>query len=215
MVDTYFPNDSEIQLAKIYTSNGGLEYQHFFITDKYGALFLELSSKRSRTPNSEDFYYTNRVQCNTLPYLKYSICEKTYVTPAIKERMTQMLGMCNYSLCLRNSEHIANYIFKGVWASFQMEEGGALLSYFRSKMTTDQLNKINIFPSTIQPKTIGGSSFSKMYSMIDKQYTPTSFQYFSSGNKDSYNILVVGKSSQKPRSVSRNNIKICKNKILF
>lgn len=156
LVDGYFPDKSEIQLAKIDICNGGLDYQHFFIADANGAHFLELSSKRSRTPNSDDFYYTNRVQCNTMPYDKYDVCKTAVVTPAVKERMTQMLGMCNYSLCLRNSEHVANYIFNGFWASFQMEEGGDLLYYFQNKMTENQRKKINEFPSTISPKTVEG-----------------------------------------------------------
>lgn len=111
--------------------------------------------------------------------------------------MIQLLGMCNYSLCLRNSEHVANYIFSGLWASLQMEQGGELMSFFRDKMTKDESKKINTFPSSISPKTVGGSSSRKLYSMIDKQYNPTRFQYHLDGNEESYNILVVGKPSDK------------------
>lgn len=194
VIDKYFPDNSEIQLASLNVSNGGLDFQHFFITDEQGAHFLELSS--SAQNSAEECYATHRVQCNTLPHTNYVVCPargKAKLTLAIKERMIQMLGMCNYSLCLRNSEHVANYIFNGIWASFQMEGSGSLLSFFESMMTEDQRKKINIFPSTISPKTVKGSSCPKLYSMIDRQYTPTRFQYFSDGNDDSYNILVVGK----------------------
>lgn len=37
--------------------------------------------------------------------------------------------------------------------------------------------------------------------MIDKQYIPTSFQYFSNGNEDSYNILVVGEAYNKKKKL--------------
>lgn len=199
LVDSYFPEGSEIQLAKLTEVRGGLQYQHFFITDTKRKHFLELASLG---PNSEEIVYdTSRVQCNTLPRDKYEICgkneNKKEITAEIKERMIQMLGMCNYSLCLRNSEHVANYIFNGLWASMQMEKGGDLFSFFQSTMNKDQSKKINTFPSTISPKTVGGSSSPKLYSMIDKQYNPTRFQYYSDGDEESYNILVVGEPSAK------------------
>ncbi|KAG4068246.1 hypothetical protein HA402_007766 [Bradysia odoriphaga] len=189
VIDEYFPNDTEIQLASHIVSNGGLGYQHFFITDTTGARFLELSSADQ---NSEKCYDTYRVQCNTLPHGKYEWTMEKTVNLEIKERMIQLLGMCNYSLCLRNSEHVANYIFTGKWASLQMEGSGSLSSFFESKMTENQRKKINIFPSTIAPKTVEGSSCPKLYSIIDKQYTPTRFQYFLDANEETYNILVVG-----------------------
>lgn len=192
LIDRYFPENVEIQLAKRDVSVGGLKYQQFFITDMKGTHFLELSNFDS---SEEQLYESFRVQCNTLPRT-YVVCGKTEpVTPEIKERMSQMLGMCNYSLCLRNSEHVANYIFNGKWVSFQMEEKGQLYEFFRSEMTDAQLKKINIFPSTIPPKTIGDSGGPKLYSMIDKQYVPKKFQYFSDADNTSYNVLVVGKSN--------------------
>lgn len=193
LIHRYFPIDSEIQLRKVDVSNGGLDYQHFFICDAKKTWCVELSGKRPTPSNANDFYCTNRVQCNTLPYEKDVLCKGAVMTPAIKERMAQVMGMCNYSLCLRNSEHIANYIFSGFWASFQMEKDGKLFSYFNKKMTLHQRKKINIFPSAIAPRTVAEGNCGRLYSMIDKQYTATGFQYFSNGNSDSYNILVVGK----------------------
>lgn len=197
VVEKYFPNDTKIQIASQDVCYGGLNYQHFFISDTKAAHFMELSSLEQ---NSEELYDLFRVQCNTLPHTKFLVDvdasgkpKTTLVTPEIKERMIQMLGMCNYSLCLRNSEHVANYIFYGSWTSFQMEEDGCLLKYFRSTMTEDQHKRINLFPSSISPKTVGGGCGTKLYAMIDQQYTPTKFQYFSDADEESYNILVVGK----------------------
>lgn len=193
-IDDFFPDDGQIRLANRNVGVGGLYYKQFFITDMNGEHFLELSNLE---PMSYDrLYETFRVQFNTLPHGNFTVCgEAKDITPAIKERMTQMLGMCNYSLCLRNSEHVANYIFIGHWASLQMEGRGDLLDYFHNKMTEAERKKINMFPSTIRPKTIGGSSDSgaKLYSMVDKQYVPIKFQYFADDGTDSYNILVVGK----------------------
>ncbi|XP_037042903.1 uncharacterized protein LOC119079220 [Bradysia coprophila] len=189
LIDMYFPDESDIYMGKLDVNVGGLRYQDFFITDTNRAHFIELSGKSSNIPTA---YCTKRVQFNTLPYEEYNIFKTTKMTPMIKERMTQIMGMCNYSLCLRNSEHVANYIFSGTWASFQMEEGGVLSPFFKDKMTKEQQKHINIFPSSISPKTVSGSNCRRLYSMIDKQYTPTGFHYFSKANGGSYNILVVG-----------------------
>lgn len=214
LLESFFPEGSEIQLAKRSECRGGLTYQHFFITDTNGVYFLELTSL---IQNSDAVYDTHRVQCNTLPHSNYAIVsvkdEKNAkeVTPDIKERMIQMLGMCNYSLCLRNSEHVANYIFSGLWASFQMEKGGYLFYHFESKMTKDGSKKINTFPSSISPKTVGRMLMPpKLYSIIDKQYNPTGFQYYSDGNENSYNILVVGKASEHQQNVMIPNLYVAK-----
>lgn len=191
LIDSYFPDDSEILLCETDASNGGLDYRHFFISNEKKTKSVEFSVNRLATLQSADIYDTYRVHCNTLSYAKYDIRKGTLITPAIKERMAQLMGMCNYSLCLRNSEHVANYIFSGFWASLQME--GVLWSYFGSKMTEDQRKRINTFPSVISPKTVANAGREKLYSIIDQQYTSTKFQYFSDGNDDSYNILVAGK----------------------
>lgn len=73
LIDTYFPDDSEIQLAKLKECRGGLDYQHYFITDTKQRHYLELSSL---CQNSDEVYETYRVQCNTLPHVNYEICEK-------------------------------------------------------------------------------------------------------------------------------------------
>lgn len=195
VLDRSFPNNSEIYLAKQHVNFGGLMYHHYFITDTREVHFLELSNF-GQTSDSKLFYETKRVQVNTLPHMNNEIIKTTKVTTAIKERMVQVMGMCNFSLCLRNSEQVANYIFSGEWMSLQMEAEGALLQYFGNMMNPIDLKKVNVFPSTILPTSIGGRSSPKLYSMIDKQYTPTSFQYYSDGNKDSYNILVVGKDNK-------------------
>lgn len=192
LIDRYFPKHSKIKQAKRFVCVGGLTYEHFFITDMKEKFFLEFSSE---VKDSEKLYDTHRVQLNILPHGKFDVCNDTEMTPEIRERMIQMLGMSNYSLCLRNSEHVANYIFTGHWVSFQMEAGGGLFSHFQSNMTADQRKRINVFPSTISPTTIEGKITPALYSMIDKQYNATSFQYFSNGNEESYNILVVGKAT--------------------
>lgn len=190
VIDLYFPANSEIQLAKQNVCVGGCSYQHFFITDTKGAHFLEFICLER---NPREFYSAFRVQSNTLPHGTFEVLKKKNVTLEIKERMVQMLGMSNYSLCLRNSEHVANYIFSGIWASFQMEGDGCLLNYFSYAMTESVRKEINQFPSAILPKTVGAITGPKVYSMIDQHYAPARFNFFSDFNEETYNILVVGK----------------------
>lgn len=76
-------------------------------------------------------------------------------------------------------------------------------------MTENVRKEINQFPSAILPKTVGAITGPKVYSMIDQHYVPARFNYFSDFNKETYNILVVGKTEQ---SVLLS--KICKKNVL-
>ena len=51
----------------------------------------------------------------------------------IRERIFHVLGMKNYSLCLRNCEHVVNYKIRNRWISSQMEEEqGVIFNSFKS-----------------------------------------------------------------------------------
>merc|ERR1712037_329054 len=66
-------------------------------------------------------------------------------------RMRKVCGMTNYSLGLRNCEHVARYIQSGVWVSFQMAEGGPLRSIFQG-LVTKFSTLINMLPEELVPK---------------------------------------------------------------
>jgi len=51
---------------------------------------------------------------------------------AILKRTYQMLGMCNYSLLLRNCEYVARYIMQGVWHCSQHSGDGLFNHVFKS-----------------------------------------------------------------------------------
>ena len=86
-----------------------IKYQHWFVTDRKwtiefgGGEHIDASVSVHDNPkqnyvDSKEFSYTNEVRI----------------------RMEKVCGATNYSLALRNCEHVARYIFCGHWASFQM-----------------------------------------------------------------------------------------------
>ncbi|OXA37242.1 GTPase IMAP family member 4 [Folsomia candida] len=173
---------SAILLAYQDRKFNSVPYQHWFITD--GQYFLEFGSPSD--------LYNARVQINTVPRSPFQIETQGSVDDSTRDRIFQVLGMCNYSLCIRNCEHVANYIFRGRWVSFQMEEGGVLKNTFRRFIVDDNLRKVNAFPSTIRPDVFSEGKGKRMYSFISNHYNATQFNYFLDHNEDTYNILVIG-----------------------
>lgn len=100
--------------------------------------------------------------------------------------------MSNYSLCLRNCEHVANYIYRNRWMSAQMDsQEGKIFDYFISYMMDENKRLINTFPSCIRPYIFGGNK-SKLYSFIDGNFVASKFDYYLDHSEDTYNILVIG-----------------------
>jgi hypothetical protein len=167
---------------------GGIDYQHWFVTDR--THFIEFGSV------SVDIYKA-RVTINTNTR-SYSLDSKNgalvrKMGQDVRDRVHHVLGMSNYSLCLRNCEHVANYIFRGRWVSSQMDSDmGELLKRFRSYMMGNQIRLVNTFPSCIRPHIFNNEETNKLYSFIDDHYIATRFDYYLDSDEDTYNILVVG-----------------------
>ena len=113
-----------------------VEYQHWFITD--GAIVIEFGGGD---------VLENTVLVHKNPKQDYIIDDSFYLTTEIKKRMKQVCGMTNYSLALRNCEHVARYIQSGAWVSFQMSETGPLRDIFFNEMSqkTKIINFIQSF----------------------------------------------------------------------
>merc|ERR1712227_1092291 len=72
------------------------------------------------------------------------------MTQEVKDRMFQVCGATNYSLALRNCEHVARYIQSGVWVCFQMAKGsGFLYNIFKNEMSKST-KLINTSPQELQ-----------------------------------------------------------------
>lgn len=165
-----------------------VSYQHWFLTnDRY---FIEFGS-----PSLD--IYNARVNINTdsRDYRKCNV-QGTNVSCVLNEEMIQrvkhVLGVSNYSLCLRNCEHVANYIIRGRWISSQMDDNSDLYLKFRDYLMKDSKRLINTFPSNIRPHIFKEGDKAKLYSFINDNFAATQMDYYLDYNEDTYNILVVG-----------------------
>jgi hypothetical protein len=180
---------TDIYLTYTMSEWGGINYQHWFVTDR--THFIEFGSA------SVDIYIA-RVTINTNTRYGYSMDSKNgalvrKMGQDVRDRVRHVLGMSNYSLCLRNCEHVANYIFRGRWVSSQMDSDmGSLLNRFRSYMLGNQVRLVNTFPSCIRPHVFNYEGTNKLYSFIDDHYNATRFDYYLDSDEDTYNVLVVG-----------------------
>ena len=120
----------------------GIEYQHWFVTD--GTWTIEFGG--GEINNAIVTIHDN-------PKTDYIIEQEFPLQAVVLERIAEVLGASNYSLALRNCEHVARYIHSGTWVCFQMVGSGVLIDLFRSQLT--QFSKrINQFPKELEPAEV-------------------------------------------------------------
>ena len=107
LVDKACRENDIIFLGYYNNSRGGTDYQHWFVTDEKQIYYLEFGAPFSNV-------YGAQVSINTSVH-KNSIIFKELtckVDNEVLQRITLVLGMSNYSLCLRNCEHVANNVVR-------------------------------------------------------------------------------------------------------
>jgi hypothetical protein len=119
----------------------GLQYQHWWVTD--GTWNLEFGG-------GELLNNTVMIHCNPRPEQYITECLFS-LTPTVMQRMKNVCGATNYSLGLRNCEHVARYVHCGSWICFQMVGRGRLKEYFFNNMGT-YTKLINTFPEELKTK---------------------------------------------------------------
>eukprot|EP00930_Biecheleria_cincta_P059186 TRINITY_DN44938_c0_g1_i1.p1 TRINITY_DN44938_c0_g1~~TRINITY_DN44938_c0_g1_i1.p1 ORF type:complete len:174 (-),score=31.32 TRINITY_DN44938_c0_g1_i1:98-619(-) len=84
---------------------GNLEnFWHFFVSD--GTWTIEFGDEQWDCKTVPEF----RVKVHNREIPPDSVEEKQFTkTDAVAERMREVCGACNYSLCFRNSEHLSRY----------------------------------------------------------------------------------------------------------
>ena len=97
----------------------GVSYQHWFVTDKTWTIEFGGGNVTNAT-----------VLVHNNPKGSYIIEDEFANTTEVKKRMKMVCGTTNYSLALRNCEHVARYIFCGRWICMQMLGDGALRKVF-------------------------------------------------------------------------------------
>jgi len=118
----------------------GRPYQHFWVTD--GNWVIEFGG--GELLDNSVLVHHNPVHGPTYTEAKFKLTEE------VMERMKLVCGAKNYSLALRNCEHLARYIHSGAWISFQMVGNGVLKKHFVSYMG-EHTKLINILPLELQP----------------------------------------------------------------
>ena len=173
-----------VRLGYVDCSWGGLDYQHWLVSDgnhhlEFGSAGLDIYNARVMITQQKQSFHIHM---------------ETEMDDAIQQRMKLVIGMSNYSLCLRNCEHVANFVFRGRWDSMQMVDSNGLISYFRDYLLSDKaLTLVNTFPSSIRPHIFNNDA-KQVYSqeIVSNPFKATQFSYYLDANEDTYNILVVG-----------------------
>ena len=116
----------------------GYKYQHWWITD--GTRTLEFGGGQV-LDNTVNIICKHETPC--------TIFRRFTMTDQVKERMRDVVGATNYSLALRNCEHVARYVYCGSWLCSQMVGDGVLRGYFFDYMSTFT-KRINILPEELK-----------------------------------------------------------------
>ena len=113
------------------------KYEHWFVTNGDGSWVLEFA-EYGRGPTD----VIVGVHCN--PRGEYQIKDTFILTQEVMDRMKKVVGTTNYSVALRNCEHVAQYVQCGSWVSFQMSSKGVLRKMFHKDMAayTKMVNKL-------------------------------------------------------------------------
>ena len=164
----------------------GFEYQHWFVTD--GIWTIEFGG--GDVTNCNVIVHSN-------PKGKFTIDEEFKMTMDVKQRMSKVCGATNYSLALRNCEHVARYIQCGVWVCFQMAGSGVLNKLFKSRMSA-HTKLINVFPEELKPKPASMIEIIQNYEELPRPDGSVTARYL--GNSDmltlsdnaGYNVVFLG-----------------------
>jgi len=180
-----FPRGEKVWLGKTKSSFLKFEFEHWFMTN--GTSFLEFGG-----PDLS--IYTAVVNINNLKRQQYEIVpqSETLMDEGMENRMNQVVGLANYSLCLRNCEHLANYVMHGRWHSSQMADAGRIMNVFRDYlMGESQIRLVNTPPSDIRTQIFSGKA-GVVYDFLQPYYKATGFDYYLDAEEDTYNVVIIG-----------------------
>ena len=120
----------------------GITYYHYFVTD--WEITMEFGGGETDGDNRVTIH-NNRVAKS----LDQETVSRFTVDDAVRDRMRQVLGASNYSMCLRNCEHIARYIAHGHWYCSQMTDQNGLHKIFVRYMLDKHKRLNNITPKEL------------------------------------------------------------------
>ena len=104
--------------------------------------------------------------------------------------MLQVSGASNYSLALRNCEHVARYIQSGVWVSFQMaKDTGPLFKIFKNHLSSHS-KLVNTLPEGLKQREHTQKEIYKHHKS-SLEFTRTK-NILTEADNDSYNVVFIG-----------------------
>jgi len=157
----------------------GIDYQHWFVKDKSSNWIIEFAGGIG----------INNVNVHCNPVGDYNVDVTFARTEEVLQRMRNVCGTTNYSLALRNCEHVARYIQAGVWVSFQTIPKGIIKKKLKKDLA-EKTRLINTFPEELKPKN---ESFAKIFSEIDDVvHCGGPKDALTEKDHDAFNILVFG-----------------------
>ena len=157
----------------------GINYQHWYVTD--GRWTIEFGG--GEISNAEV-----QVHCNSKGHEEI-ISTLFLMDQGVKNRMKKVCGATNYSLALRNCEHLARYIHSGAWICLQMLGSGILKKTFFDAMA-QHTKVINTLPRELEEEE---HPIVEIYRNIDGYATfEKSDHMLTEADKDSLNILFLG-----------------------
>lgn len=156
-----------------------LEYRQYFITDKRMCIVINnniISIERTPTDTSD-----------------YITVEKFIMNKDVRSRMMLLTGpgAFNFSHALRNSEHVARYIYSGAWISNQMSANSELRNLFKDHMNEDQIKLINVEPKELTPNKEGSLAVIYAEATNHANYTNQSLIIKDEDN-EALNIVILG-----------------------
>lgn len=167
------------------TKNGFSSYQHWFITN--GTYYIEFKPEDSFKSLFDMF--RARVHINEFRHNGFHASGNVLMDDKVRGRIRHVLGMSNFSFCLRNSEHVVNYIVGNKWISYKAAPNGSILKKFDLNPTHNHM--VNKFPSFLEPYEFGEDK-SKLYSFIPDDIEAKGVEYYLDYNEKSYNVLMIG-----------------------
>jgi len=178
---------TDLEIASNTNTLYGVQYKHFFIIDPESRWVMEFGGDIDELTNVSVLVHLPQKS-------NYLVDGQFQMTDSVKDRMRKVCGATNYSLALRNCEHLARYIESGAWVSLQMVGSGILASTFNGHLST-YTKILNTVPDNLKEQE---KQMIVIYPDMPGNCNYPTIQFESAGtcltrasDKD-YNILVLG-----------------------
>lgn len=162
---------------------GPLSYKHYSITN--GTWTIEFGGGE---------FTDNIVIVHSKPMPPHCFIEKEFtIASEHKVRMEQVVGAMGYSICLRNCEHVAYFIFSGTWVSYQMLPQNGFGEHFRNKMagwSGEVLKLINQTPIELRTLRVPEPIFADHAGFIN--LLDAEKKELDATDRSAYNVVFIG-----------------------